>query len=155
MAELGRWRITGFYGYPESSRRQASWNLLRSLANVSSLPWVCIGDFNDLLAANEKRGRHEHASWKLRGFNRAVNDCGLIDLGMEGYKFTWERSWGTDNWVEERLDRAFATDNWLHQFYRAKVCSLEASGSDHLPILLDPYPCTLNYRYSRFRFENL
>ena len=128
---------------------------MRSLSNLSSLPWVCIGDFNDLLAANEKRGQHEHPSWKLRGFNRAIDDCGLVDLGMEGYKFTWERARGTDNWVEERLDRAFATDSWFHQFHRAKVYSLEAAGSDHLPILLDPNPQGYVYRYSRFHFENL
>ncbi|KAL9440617.1 hypothetical protein AB3S75_019313 [Citrus x aurantiifolia] len=155
VADLGRWRITGFYGFPESSRRQASWNLLRSLSNSSSLPWVCIGDFNDLLAANEKRGQHEHPRWKLKGFSKAIDDCGLADLRMEGYQFTWERARGTDNWVEERLDRAFATNSWFRQFHRARVCSLEAVGSDHLPILLDPNPQAYVYRYHCFRFENL
>ena len=119
------------------------------------MPWVCIGDSNDLSAANEKRGQYEHPNWKLRGFNRAINDCGLLDLGMEGYKFTWERSQGTDNCIEERRDRAFATDSWFRQFHRARVCSLEASGSDNLPILLEPNPKVYVYRYSRFRFENL
>lgn len=31
----GLWRLTGFYGLPERARRKASWNLLRSLANMS------------------------------------------------------------------------------------------------------------------------
>ena len=51
---LGSWRMMGFYGFPEFSRRRESWDLLRTLSATSSLPWVCIRDFNDLLAAQEK-----------------------------------------------------------------------------------------------------
>ncbi|KAK1381145.1 hypothetical protein POM88_027889 [Heracleum sosnowskyi] len=33
------WRLMCFYGFPERVRRQDSWNLIRSLAASSSLPW--------------------------------------------------------------------------------------------------------------------
>lgn len=46
--DRGLWRLTGFYGYPERTRRRDSWNLLRNLATMSLLPWCVIGDFNDL-----------------------------------------------------------------------------------------------------------
>ena len=67
VAGLGDWRLTGFYGFPESSRRRRrqSWDLLRFLSSSSTAPWVCLGDFNDLLAASEKKGRLEHPQWKL------------------------------------------------------------------------------------------
>ncbi|KAH9684395.1 reverse transcriptase domain-containing protein [Citrus sinensis] len=120
VQEIGKWRLTGFYGYPESSRRRESWDLLRLLSSSSSLPWLCIGDFNDLLAANDKRGKIVHPNWKLVGFQKAIEDCNLIDLGVEGYQYTWERARGTDRWVEERLDRAFASEAWLQRFTRAK-----------------------------------
>ena len=32
------WRVTGFYGFPETSRHPESWRLLHSLALVSPLP---------------------------------------------------------------------------------------------------------------------
>ena len=114
--DMGKWRMTGFYGFPESSRRRESWDLLCTLTTVSSLPWVCIRDFNDLLAAHEKRGKNEHPNWKLQGFKQVVVDSGLSDIGMEGYQFTWERSKGTENWVEERLDIVLAIDPWSHRF---------------------------------------
>lgn len=60
VVDLGRWRIMDFYIYPESSRRRASWNLLCLLSTFSYLPLVCIGDFNGLMAADEKHGRYEH-----------------------------------------------------------------------------------------------
>ena len=39
------WRITGFYGNPNSTNREASQSLLRDLSHRFSLPWICIGDF--------------------------------------------------------------------------------------------------------------
>ena len=38
VPDLGKWRLTGYYGYPESSRRRKSWDLLRLLASSFSLP---------------------------------------------------------------------------------------------------------------------
>lgn len=55
-----KWRFTGFYGHPKRSRRHQSWKLLKHLANLSSLPWPLMGDFNDLLSQSEKRGKTPH-----------------------------------------------------------------------------------------------
>ena len=74
---------------------------------------------------------------------------------MDGYPFTWERSRGIADWVEERLDRVFASTEWLNRFTRVKVTSLEASCSDHLPIFIDLNPIAHTNRHSRFQFENL
>ncbi|KAH9727416.1 reverse transcriptase domain-containing protein [Citrus sinensis] len=147
--------MTGYYRYPESARRRDSWNLLCYLATISSLPWVCLGDFNDLFSNSEKRGRRAQPNWKLNGFREAMVDSGLVDLGMEGYQFTWEQGRGTSEWVEERLDRVLANRAWCSLFPTAKVWSLEASCSNHLPIFLDPKPSTPIPRHNRFRFENL
>ncbi|KAH9678676.1 reverse transcriptase domain-containing protein [Citrus sinensis] len=153
-SEGRQWRVTGFYGFPESVRRRESWRLLRSLALTSFLPWICLGDFNDLLHSSEKRGKNKHLKWKLHGFQKAVSDVGLFNLGMSGYQFTWERSWGSEDWVENRLDRALASNSWIHLFSKAKVISLETSCSDHLSIFLDPVPMERTPRSKKFRFEN-
>jgi len=50
------WRIIGFYGHLDRENREDSWNLLRFLAEDTSLPWFTIGDFNDLLNNDEKIG---------------------------------------------------------------------------------------------------
>lgn len=85
---VGRWRYTGFYGCPERARRRESWNLMYNLANKSNLPWCIIGDFNDLMFADEKRGGQMHPRALLSGFTEVVNDCRLVDLGYVGDKFT-------------------------------------------------------------------
>ena len=48
------WRFTGFYGEPETASREHSWNLLRDLSHRHSLPWICLGDFNEILRLEEK-----------------------------------------------------------------------------------------------------
>ncbi|PNX78150.1 hypothetical protein L195_g034126, partial [Trifolium pratense] len=34
----GNWRLTGIYGFPGSGRRRDSWNFLKQLSQISSLP---------------------------------------------------------------------------------------------------------------------
>ena len=48
------WRCTGIYGHPEAAKKQHTWKLLRRLETLSSLPWLCFGDFNEVLNLNEK-----------------------------------------------------------------------------------------------------
>lgn len=51
-----RWRFTGFYGNPKTNKREESWSLLTRLARGNALPWVCIGNFNELMHRGEKEG---------------------------------------------------------------------------------------------------
>ena len=50
------WRFTGFYGEPETHKRLESWEQLRSLDRKFQLPWLCVGDFDELIRADEKLG---------------------------------------------------------------------------------------------------
>lgn len=49
------WRFTGFYGYPEESRKDVTWKLMTLLKDHSDLPWLCEGDFNEILLELEKK----------------------------------------------------------------------------------------------------
>ncbi|XP_074346760.1 uncharacterized protein LOC141685565 [Apium graveolens] len=95
--QIGRWRYTRFYGCPERDRRRESWDILKELAGRSMLPWCIIGDFNDIMYAEEKRGVHNRARSLMEGFVSTVNDCGLVDLGYVGELFMWERFRGKSN----------------------------------------------------------
>ncbi|MCI98015.1 endonuclease/exonuclease/phosphatase family protein, partial [Trifolium medium] len=50
-----------------------------------------MGDFNEMLAADDKRGGATQPPWLIRGFRVAMQDSGLIDLPMEGHPFTWTK----------------------------------------------------------------
>jgi len=51
-----QWKFTGFYGQPDSARRDESWALLQHLRIFQPTPWLCAGDFNEILEQNEKCG---------------------------------------------------------------------------------------------------
>ncbi|XP_057803521.1 uncharacterized protein LOC131018835 [Salvia miltiorrhiza] len=132
----GDWRFTGFYGFPERGRRRESWNLLRRLAVINSLPWVIAGDFNDLLDPGDKRGRVDHPNWLFSGFRSAIMDCGLSDIPLTGHQYTWSRGLGTAHSVEERLDPGMATSAWKLLYPDAILMPLSVPISDHAPLLL-------------------
>ena len=106
---MATWRLTGFYGAPERAKRKESWQLLRTLVVLSNLSWCCIGDFNDILHQSEKSGLRKQPEWLIQGFRSAIVDAELMDLGLFGSHFTWERGYGTESWVQVRLHRAFVS----------------------------------------------
>ncbi|XP_031127477.1 uncharacterized protein LOC116029567 [Ipomoea triloba] len=136
IADLEVWRMTGFYGFPERTMRSASWDQLRTLVSRSTLPWVVVGDFNDLLFQHEKRGGIPHPHNLLRGFGEVVEECGLAQLPMNGYQFTWERGKGTTEWMEERLDKVLAGADWTSSLPGASVTNILTRTSDHSALYL-------------------
>ncbi|VFQ61854.1 unnamed protein product [Cuscuta campestris] len=148
------WRLTGFYGNPRRDQRHFSWDLLRSLRDKSSLPWLVIGDFNDLCWAAEKRGGEPHPQALFEGFVRVLDDCNLFDISMQGYPFTWERGWGKEWWVEERLDQAVANGAWRILFPQAGVFNNLMRTCDHSALYLCLDTVSLQPVKRQFRFEN-
>ena len=136
------WRLTGIYGHPEEQHKIETWRLMRHLHARASLPWVCLGDFNEILASDEKNGGVRRLMAPMLEFRNTLLHCGLVDLGFNGYRFTWRNGRGEEAFVEERLDRVVVTIEWSGMFSRAKVSHLSVSYSDHDPILLDMDPPT-------------
>ena len=91
----------------------------------------------------------------FKGFKEVVIDCGLMDIPLEGYPFTWERGKGTPAWVEEKLDGFLASGAWLNLFPHIKLLNLIAPISNQSLILLQTDGVAAKKRRSRkFKFEN-
>lgn len=103
------WKFIGFYGHPEVSRWKLSWELLVLLHSHSDLPWLCMGDFNEIVEIWEKWGRVPRAEWQMKDFCQAITQCNLRDLGFHGPKFTWCNNRSGEECIKERLDRSL----WL------------------------------------------
>ena len=50
------WRLMGFYGEPDTARRHEAWDKLRALNSQQEKPWLCFGDFNEIIKQDEKLG---------------------------------------------------------------------------------------------------
>ncbi|XP_074293650.1 uncharacterized protein LOC141620760 [Silene latifolia] len=129
------WKVTGFYGWPAVTDRHLSWELLRLLSGQSELPWLCVGDFNEILFSTEMK-RGSRAQWQMNNFQSAVDDCGLKDVGWEGYQFTWDNGQAGEANRQKMIDRAMGKSSWFDIFPYAKLIHLTREWSDHAPIKL-------------------
>ena len=107
------WRFTGIYGESRCEEKEKTWRLLRILQHHSKLPWLCCGDFNEILFNCEKEGGPPRAESSMLKFREALEECDLHDLGFVGDGFTWRNHhhW-TASYVRERLNRAVANSAW-------------------------------------------
>jgi hypothetical protein len=125
------WRFTGFYGEPKWQERHLTWQHLRDLHSQSNLPWLVMGDINEILYSIEKEGGNPRPEHLMQNFRDAIEDCNLADFGYTGHKFTWHRGL-----IRERLDRALTNEGWNSFFGDAVLQNMEYSRSDHRPILM-------------------
>jgi hypothetical protein len=134
------WRFKGIYGEPKKKEREKTWNLMRTLKNQNDKPWLCVGDFNEILFAWEKEGGVPRAQVYMDHFKEALEYCELGDLGFVGDAFTWRNnSHVAGKFIRERLDRAVANQAWRNRFPAFKVNNGDPRHSDHRPVIVDTH----------------
>ena len=82
------WRFTGFYGEPDIARRQEVWEKHRILSSRRERPWLCCGDFNEIIRLDEKLGGATSSYAQMQMFKEVIDECGFMDLGYGGSKYT-------------------------------------------------------------------
>ncbi|CAL9003580.1 unnamed protein product, partial [Prunus brigantina] len=131
--------------------RRSQLGVLQERFNTWQEGGLVMGDFNDILDASEKVGGRPRLMQSMDDFRRFVTDSNLLDLGYEGYPFTW-RNRREDGGIQERLDRGFANDQWLRLYPEARVVHQVVEGSDHVMVWLHTSP-TQPRRACRFIFD--
>ncbi|KAI5008136.1 hypothetical protein ZWY2020_009184 [Hordeum vulgare] len=153
-----KWRLTGIYGEPRSEHRENTWKLLRTLHLQEQLPWLCVGDFNEILYNHEKQGGVPRPQRCLDAFRDALNFCNLNDLGFEGDVFTWRNNnFRVDGYIREHLDRVVANPSWRSRFPGYKIVNGDPGHSDHRPVVVYVHGTVNRRRHGNFtenrRFE--
>ncbi|KAL9660265.1 hypothetical protein QQ045_025078 [Rhodiola kirilowii] len=137
VKEQNEFRLTLFYGELAVSNRVLGWNLLRRLGEDRGLPWVVIGDFNEVVCLSEVQGGRGRNDWQMENFRRVLSDCQLSDLRYSGYPFTYSNRREGEAKVRARLDRAVANVDWRRIFPSTTVNHVQLHASDHQLLVLD------------------
>ncbi|KAA3460755.1 reverse transcriptase [Gossypium australe] len=127
--------------------------LLRRLGEEANLPWLVMGDFNEILYSFEKEEGLPKDERRMEIFCKTLEDCQLEDIGYSGAWFTWERGKFVENNVRERLDRGVANEKWKPLFPKCSILHLSQSLSDHCPLFLNTTDDKFIARSSQFKFE--
>ena len=151
---VGKWHLTRFYGNLDTRKRPESWPKLKHLKGTLNLPWLTIGDFNELTSLLEREGGSTRPRQQMQNFLDTISFCGFREVDYIGPKFTWIYQKADGSQIRERLDRALATPKWLALFPIAKLFHLTSLASDHSPLALRMVKKSHKRRQKKmFRFE--
>lgn len=113
-------------------------------------PCLIIGDFNDLLLESEKDWGNRKIASSIRAFRTFVAQARLLNLGFEGYPYTWRNRW-EKGFILERLDCALAAHDWIQCYQQAVMKHMVFEGLDHAMLVLstevDQPRCTKRFMY--------
>jgi hypothetical protein len=147
-----KWLISFVYGPPYQKTNSDFWTTLADFGDHCDIPWLCIGDFNDITAQHDKLGGRPFPSLSVNNFSYFMNQFGMIDLGFSGNPYTWSNHRQGHSLIKERLDRGIATNQWIQYFPSFSITHLPALNYYHSPLLLDTSTRSPSLPRS-FRFE--
>jgi len=120
------------YAPNDRHKRLEVWNQLRELQQTSSEPWILMGDFNEVVQPQERRGA-TLSTPSMRELAQFIQDDQMIDMEIN-IKFTWMR-----NNAASRLDRMLISAEFMDKFPGSHAYCKERVLSDHYPIILAFY----------------
>jgi hypothetical protein len=132
---MAKWACSAIYASPTYTARIELWTHLQNLRNNIFIPWLMIGDFNEVKSIVEVSGCSFNYS-RANIFRDMSTHCNMMDLDTEGGIFTWRRSTIHGVHMRKRLDRCMVDVDWRMSFPHALVELLAPHDSDHNPILL-------------------
>ncbi|XP_074300883.1 uncharacterized protein LOC141632219 [Silene latifolia] len=108
---------------------------LRRLAGNIVGPWAIAGDFNCVLAANERVGGNVPSS-EMEPFRDCVADCGVLDIAATGALYTWNNKQKPEERIYIKLDRVLVNKDWCDHLHDLYAHFLPEGMYDHTPCIV-------------------
>ena len=89
------------YGDFRWEDKHKTWDRMRRLHQNYSLPWLLMGDLNEIQFLYEKEGGNPRPQRYMEEFQTIIEDCDLRDMGFIGDHFTWRRGTIGKGWIED------------------------------------------------------
>ena len=78
------WRCTVMYGEFRWAHKYKTWERMRCLHQDNNMPWLLIGDLNEIQFLSGKEGGNPRPSQYMQAFQQVIDDCNLCDTGFVG-----------------------------------------------------------------------
>lgn len=96
------------------------WSNLIKVAQLHNLPWLVLGDVNEVLCGEDKFGGRLVNINRAFEFKECLDLCNLQDLGFSSPKFTWSNLRQVTELILERIDCYFGNLSWRIAFLRLR-----------------------------------
>ncbi|KAM1126958.1 hypothetical protein ACFX2B_041564 [Malus domestica] len=130
-----QWRLFTIYASTDEKKKREQWKGLGNRIDQDRDCCFLIGDFNDILCNEENEGGNYRSASSMRDFREFVARNELMDLGYEGYPFTWRNNKESLP-IQQRLDWGLATMGWYNLYPDTKIRHMMLEGSNHAMLLL-------------------
>lgn len=101
------WFLTVVYASPYEQKRGIMWDSMKNIVATVNMPWLVVGDFNDISFANKKIGGWAVSTRKCKAFRDSMEECSLFDMQAKGPFYTWKGPiYRGGRRIYEKLDRA-------------------------------------------------
>ncbi|XP_074305914.1 uncharacterized protein LOC141641139 [Silene latifolia] len=146
--------FTLVYGFNEYNSRDSLWHRLRLYHNDMQGAWLVGGDFNSIMAADERIGGAPVTRAEMRAMPMAICDCELYDLNSTGSFYTWNNKHEYEEKVYSRIDRVFINEEWLNLFPGSVAHFLPEGLYDHCPCVVRFDEAAIK-RKASFKYYNM
>ncbi|XP_074300594.1 uncharacterized protein LOC141631877 [Silene latifolia] len=143
--------VTYVYGFNKIEDRAPLWNDLIRLTATD--PWIILGDFNNVLKADEKIGLLVKDAETVP-FQYDIDNCGLQDLKSIGSFFTWNNKQPSSTRVFSRIDRVLVNDEWVTNWPDHYAYFAPEGDYDHCPCFIQCNDVQLKKKRP-FKFYNM
>ncbi|XP_050125691.1 uncharacterized protein LOC126602918 [Malus sylvestris] len=145
------WRLFAIYASTDERKRRIQWKSLSKRIEQDKERCLILGDFNDILCNEENEGGNYRGAASMRDFRGFVAGNDLMDLGYEGYPFTWRNNRESLP-IQQRLDHGLVTHGWHDLYPDTIIRHVVLEGSDHAMLLLSTEKFRV-WRGRKFSFD--
>ncbi|XP_022876816.1 uncharacterized protein LOC111395022 [Olea europaea var. sylvestris] len=142
--------VSFVYAFHTIVNRRPLWNNIMDFNANVSLPWMILGDFNNVLKFDEKSNGAEVTPYEIKDFANCCLHVDLTDVRSIGCFYTW-----TNNSIWSKIDRAMMNDIWVQNgAYGLADFSPLRCLSDHSSCIVSIHDREVNTRKS-FKFFSM
>ena len=149
------WLLSSIYASPRLVERRILWSNRAKVAQLHTLPWLLLGDFNEILSGEDKFGGRNINLNRALDFKGYLDASNILDLGFFGLKYTWSNQRKISNLILEMIDRCFANPTRRLLYPEASVTHLHRVFSYHYPVLMELCNSLAEVRNKPFRFQSM
>ncbi|XP_022862530.1 uncharacterized protein LOC111382721 [Olea europaea var. sylvestris] len=126
------------------------WDNIEEFGLNCTLPWLALGDFNNVLNFDEKSNGADVTPYEIKDFEMCCQNVGLTDMRSIGCFYTWN-----NNSVWSKIDRAMVNGNWMLESYDSFANFLPSGClSDHSPCIVSIFG-EVGRKKRPFKFFNM
>ena len=126
------------YAPSEHQNRLKVWDQLRGIRAFTAVPLILLGDFNEVLSPQERRGGKEMTQGMYE-LQNLFQDLLLIDMNID-QQYTWLRKNSAS-----KIDRILVDEEIIQSFPNSKAYCKDRMFSDHFPLVLNADASSRNH----------